>query len=860
MFEKIYIINLKDATDRNNFMKKEMEKQNLTNYLFFQAIDGENEDLDENYQFSVVNEWRDPFTRKCITKGEIGCALTHYWIWEEIVNHQYSSILILEDDVTLEENFLEKLNNIDIPKNMDFLYVGRRKLNRGTEEKINENIVIPNYSYGTHGYILTLEGAKKLLSYNFVQNIFPVDEFLPMIYDKEYPHTFMKQYFSRQLKESMNFYSLKNNLVHLYNFGSDTFNSSPYLYLKSPIQHFIILSVATHETDGYKRFIESCQLYGNPYKVLGLNTKWQGYGYKLLLLYEELSTWTIEQLEQTIILFSDSYDGIITSHYKDIIHSFKTFNTDKVIFQAEKACWPIKDLSNYYPETNSPYKYLNSGGFIGYGNKIFELLNYSTQQLAPTHLQELFINSSFYNTNKWLIDDQLYYTFLYLQEQIILDTECVLFQSLMAANEDIKINNNWSITNTKFNTRPIVVHGNGGTHEKKYLNQLSNYLINGWSSTFNYKLRKKIIEYPTIFIYCKESFSSVFSYPLNKIIFYHEKDFVKQFLDSNAEYLFYCYHDHKITNSNILTILLQTNKDIIAPLIVTKNSYYSNFWNDFDSGGWYKRSFDYIDIVEYKKKGVFNVPHIQECYLLHKKVLTEFPDLYNTTDAMSFCKYLRNKQKFMFVTNIENFNNVNNTEQSMYTYNDLWKSTYIHPNIQNEWNELGNDVFEFPLFTSEFCSELLDICNDKNEWSQGQNYDGVDNRIGNVENVPTQDVHLKQLNLEAIWQNVIKEYITPLIYKKFKYTTKSTNITFVVKYSMNGQSELKPHHDASTYTLNICLSDNFEGGGCRFIRQDKTVINKKIGYCTMHPGRVTHYHEALPITSGERYILVSFVN
>ena len=77
---------------------------------------------------------------------------------------------------------------------------------------------------------------------------------------------------------------------------------------------------------------------------------------------------------------------------------------------------------------------------------------------------------------------------------------------------------------------------------------------------------------------------------------------------------------------------------------------------------------------------------------------------------------------------------------------------------------------------------------------------------------------------------------------------------------MNGQSELKAHHDASTYTLNICLSDTFEGGGCRFIRQDKTVINKKIGYCTMHPGRVTHYHEALPITSGERYILVSFVN
>lgn len=27
-----------------------------------------------------------------------------------------------------------------------------------------------------------------------------------------------------------------------------------------------------------------------------------------------------------------------------------------------------------------------------------------------------------------------------------------------------------------------------------------------------------------------------------------------------------------------------------------------------------------------------------------------------------------------------------------------------------------------------------------------------------------------------------------------------------------------------------------------------------------HPGRVTHFHEGLPTTSGTRYILVSFVN
>ena len=77
---------------------------------------------------------------------------------------------------------------------------------------------------------------------------------------------------------------------------------------------------------------------------------------------------------------------------------------------------------------------------------------------------------------------------------------------------------------------------------------------------------------------------------------------------------------------------------------------------------------------------------------------------------------------------------------------------------------------------------------------------------------------------------------------------------------MDGQQNLSPHHDSSTYTVNIALNDEYEGGGCRFIRQDVKLLNQKISYSSIHPGRLTHYHEGLPITSGKRYILVSFIN
>ena len=37
-------------------------------------------------------------------------------------------------------------------------------------------------------------------------------------------------------------------------------------------------------------------------------------------------------------------------------------------------------------------------------------------------------------------------------------------------------------------------------------------------------------------------------------------------------------------------------------------------------------------------------------------------------------------------------------------------------------------------------------------------------------------------------------------------------------------------------------------------------INKDIGSIILHPGKLTHYHQGLPITSGKRLILVSFID
>ncbi|KAL4677111.1 hypothetical protein H8958_014503 [Nasalis larvatus] len=72
-----------------------------------------------------------------------------------------------------------------------------------------------------------------------------------------------------------------------------------------------------------------------------------------------------------------------------------------------------------------------------------------------------------------------------------------------------------------------------------------------------------------------------------------------------------------------------------------------------------------------------------------------------------------------------------------------------------------------------------------------------------------------------------------------------------------------PHHDASTFTINIALNRvgvDYEGGGCRFLRYNCSIRAPRKGWTLMHPGRLTHYHEGLPTTRGTRYIAVSFVD
>eukprot|EP00435_Cladocopium_sp_Y103_P064925 s576_g26.t1 len=82
---------------------------------------------------------------------------------------------------------------------------------------------------------------------------------------------------------------------------------------------------------------------------------------------------------------------------------------------------------------------------------------------------------------------------------------------------------------------------------------------------------------------------------------------------------------------------------------------------------------------------------------------------------------------------------------------------------------------------------------------------------------------------------------------------------FFVKYSVDGQAGLSLHRDGSIVSFNILLNKatDFEGGGT-YVEADDRAYQIEQGDCFVHSGKLRHGGQ--PITKGERFILVAFVD
>uniref|UniRef100_A0A7N6FL14 procollagen-lysine 5-dioxygenase n=1 Tax=Anabas testudineus TaxID=64144 RepID=A0A7N6FL14_ANATE len=659
-----------------------------------------------------------------------------------------------------------------------------------------------------------------------------------------------------------------------------------------PKEKLLVLTVATEETDGFLRFMQSAKYFNYTVKVLGMGEGWKGGdvgrsiggGQKIRLLKEAMEA--LADQEDLVVLSVDSYDLIFAGGPEEILRKFQQAN-HKVVFAAEGLVWPDKKLADQYPSVRSGKRYLNSGGIIGY---------------AP------YINSI---VSQWNLhdndDDQLFYTKIYLdplQRQTLnmtLDHKCQIFQNLNGAVDEVLLKfgtDRVRVRNTMYDSLPAVVHGNGNT--KMYLNYLANYVPNAWS-------------YEHGCSHCDDDVLDL-THCCGKFEVYHEKH-IQNFWEENrnvfssfkvvgpeenlsqgearnmgmdlcrkdatCDYYFSIDSDVMLTNRQTLKLLIEQNRKIIGPLVTRHGKLWSNFWGALSLDGYYARSEDYVDIVQRKRVGVWNIPYMAHVYLVKGSALRNelkernFFILEKLDPDMALCR----NGVFMYITNRHDFGRLISTANYNISHynNDLWqifenpvdwKEKYIHQNYtriftENYLEEPCPDVYWFPVFSEKACDELVEEMEHYGSWSGGKH---EDKRIaGGYETVPTDDIHMKQIGFDKEWLHFIREFISPVTLKVFSgyYTKGYAIMNFVVKYTPDRQAYLRPHHDSSTFTINIALNNkdrDFQGGGCRFHRYNCSIESPRKGWSFMHPGRLTHLHEGLPTTNGTRYIAVSFID
>lgn len=157
---KTFIINLEKEKTKKKYMVDMCNRFKL-DFEICKAIDGSK--LSSTFLKENIYDYPNCF----LTKGEIGCALSHYNIYKEIINRRLPYALILEDDAIIDNRTIEFINAFKKNKKQgiflltgDFLYIKNKKFNMK-----NFTIFYVIKASRTTGYIITQEVAKKLAEF-----------------------------------------------------------------------------------------------------------------------------------------------------------------------------------------------------------------------------------------------------------------------------------------------------------------------------------------------------------------------------------------------------------------------------------------------------------------------------------------------------------------------------------------------------------------------------------------------------------------------------------------------------------------------------------------------------------------------
>lgn len=218
-----------------------------------------------------------------------------------------------------------------------------------------------------------------------------------------------------------------------------TFNQAA-PHAPSRCSELVTLTTASTVSRNMPEFLESSRRHGLSPIVMGLGAEWFGLGIKVRLIHQFVRTMKREQ----VVLFADAWDSLVVKAAGTILEKFRSLR-HPLVFSAERNCWPRADLEALYPHAPTPYRFLNSGGWIGEAGYVADLLQrWGAERITASERSD----------QEWWSE-----RFIAEPAAIHLDVYCKLFQCMEVGEDHLE--NRGGIYNRVTGEYPSVIHALG---------------------------------------------------------------------------------------------------------------------------------------------------------------------------------------------------------------------------------------------------------------------------------------------------------------------------------------------------------------------------------------------------------------
>jgi GR25 family glycosyltransferase involved in LPS biosynthesis len=182
-----YVINMKKNKDRLDYIQNiyNLSDLNTVKLIRIEAVNGKDINIEPYVTQHVykgiqgIERTNQRHHHSQITRGAIGCYLSHLKLYDLIQKSEKPYALVLEDDAKFNPDIYKSgIQNIlnDMPEDWDIILLGRMQ-----HDVINkEKYLIVQRFWGTWGYLISQKGIKNMLKYGNI----PIDDQIDAVMGK----------------------------------------------------------------------------------------------------------------------------------------------------------------------------------------------------------------------------------------------------------------------------------------------------------------------------------------------------------------------------------------------------------------------------------------------------------------------------------------------------------------------------------------------------------------------------------------------------------------------------------------------------------------------------------------------------